>query len=168
MNDFALRITLELGTRHREFEAAELAAILEFDDLEPVLLGLLFQGPHPHVVNKRREGREGGASRKENNENVSFVREEEGRERGCRGEGREEEDRDFASFLAERLDDAKSLAFYRRVARIVPSPIIRDCLTRALDLPARDVRRSRAAYFTTLCLPHLREHEAEANRSRHT
>lgn len=168
MNDFALRITLELGTHHREFEAAELAAILELDDLEPALLGLLFQGPHPQVVNKRRGTLGGGDSRQENNENVSFVREEEGRERGCRGEGREEEARELASFLAERLDDAKSLAFYRRIARIVPSPIIRDCLTRALDLPARDVRRSRAAYFTALCLPHLREHEAAANRSPQT
>jgi hypothetical protein len=60
-----------------------------------------------------------------------------------------------ACYLAERLDDAKSLDFYRRVAASVPTEVIREALARALDLPAANVRRSRAAYFTSLLRPHL-------------
>lgn len=166
MNDFTLRITLELGTRRREFEAQDLAATFGLDDLEPALLALLFQGPYPQLVNKRRGTIGGGASRKENNENVSFVREEEERERGSRGEGREEEARKLASYLADRLRDAKSLALYLRITRALSESLVRDCLSRALDLPAREVKRSRAAYFTALCLPHLREREAADRRHR--
>ena len=60
-----------------------------------------------------------------------------------------------ACYLADRLDDGNSLAFYRLVAEHVTSEIIRNSLTRALDLPAANVRRSRAAYFTSLVRPHL-------------
>jgi hypothetical protein len=60
-----------------------------------------------------------------------------------------------ACYLADRLDDGNSLAFYRLVAEHVPTEVIRDSLTRALDLPAANVRRSRAAYFTSLVRPHL-------------
>ncbi len=167
--DFALRITLELGTHRREFEAAELTSILALDDLEPALLALLFRGPYPQFVNKRRGGRGEEASRLEKNDNDdinSFVREGEERERGCRGKGREEEIEALASHLADRLDDRKSLALYRRLARTVPAEVIRDCLGHALDLPRSQVRRSRAAYFTALCLPHLRERERRAIRPR--
>ena len=167
MNAFTLRITLELGTRRREFEAAELAAALDLDGLEPLLLALLFRGPYPQLVNKRRGVRGEGASRKEGNDNddiYSFVREGEERERGCRGKEREEGAEVLAIHLADRLDDRKSLALYRRLARAIPAPIIRDCLARTLDVPRSKVRRSHAAYFTALCLPHLREHEAHAGR----
>jgi hypothetical protein len=60
-----------------------------------------------------------------------------------------------ACYLADRLDDSKSLAFYRRVAASVPAEVIRDALTRALDLRPANVRRSRAAYFTSLVRPYL-------------
>lgn len=60
-----------------------------------------------------------------------------------------------ACHLADRLDDGKSLSFYRLVAEHVPSEVVRDALTRALDVPAANVRRSRAAYFTSLIRPHL-------------
>lgn len=86
----------------------------------------------------------------------------------CRDRGGREERELLASFLADRLCDAKSLALYLRIARALPESLVRDCLSRALDLPAREVKRSRAAYFTALCLPHLREHEAAANRSHQT
>lgn len=51
MNDFTLRVTLELGTLRREFEAQELAAILGLDELEPTLLSLLLKGTCPHHIN---------------------------------------------------------------------------------------------------------------------
>jgi hypothetical protein len=78
------------------------------------------------------------------------------RDGGSKGEGvlRPEVER-IACYLTDRLDDAKSLAFYRLVAARVPEEIIRDALSRALDLPPAHVRRSRAAYFTSLIRPHL-------------
>ena len=169
MNDFTLRVSLELGTRRREFEAAELAAALDQDDLEPVLLALLFDGPCPQVVNKRRGTLGGGDPRKERNANddmYALVREGEEKEKGCRGKEREEKAEALAFHLADRLNDHKSLALYRRMAHVVPAGIIRDCLARALDVPRSEVRRSRAAYFTALCLPHLREREGRADRPR--
>jgi hypothetical protein len=160
--DFTLRVTLELGSHRRVFEAAELAAALGDDGLEPALLAILFRGPCPQAVNKGRGTLGGGVPRPEKNANVdkhSFVRS--GRDRGCRGEGRKSEAEELAQFLADRLQDQKSLALYRRIARAVPADVVRDCLGRALDLPASQVRRSRAAYFTAMCLPYLRlsEHE---------
>lgn len=163
--DFALRITLELGTQRREFEVAELASVLDLDGLEPALLALLFRGPCPQVANKGRGTLGGEVARKESNANgdiYSLVREGEERERGCRGKEREEGAEALAQYLADRLDDRKSLAFYRRLARTVPAETIRACLVRAIDLPPSSVRRSRAAYFTALCLSHLRSLERQA------
>jgi hypothetical protein len=57
--------------------------------------------------------------------------------------------------LAEQLDDERSLAFYQHVIRAVPEDLIRDALTRARDVPRRDVRRSRAALFTSIIRQHL-------------
>jgi hypothetical protein len=34
--------------------------------------------------------------------------------------------------------------------------VVQDALTRTLDVPRRDIRRSRAALFTSIVLPHLR------------
>ncbi len=68
----------------------------------------------------------------------------------------------MAVYLAERLDDTKSLAFYRRVATSVPAEIIRDRLTRALDLRPASIRRSRAAYFTSLIQPFLQHRLPDA------
>jgi len=62
----------------------------------------------------------------------------------------------IASYLAYKLDDTKSLAFFRRVAEVVPAVAIREALVTALDLRPSEIRRSRAAYFTSLIMPHLR------------
>jgi hypothetical protein len=40
--------------------------------------------------------------------------------------------------------------------------VIRDALVKALDLRPADVRRSRAAYFTSLIMPHLRRCDPKA------
>jgi hypothetical protein len=61
----------------------------------------------------------------------------------------------LADYLATRLGDEKSLAFYGLVARSVPREVIGDALSRALDVPRQNVRRSRAALFTAIVRPHL-------------
>ncbi len=61
----------------------------------------------------------------------------------------------LADYLAKRLDDEKSLAFYQLVARRVPREVVQEALTRALDVPRKDVRRSRAALFTSIVREHL-------------
>jgi hypothetical protein len=60
-----------------------------------------------------------------------------------------------ACYLAERLNDGRSLSFYRRVAENVPSDVVRESLVRALDVKAANIRRSRAAYFTSIIRPYL-------------
>jgi hypothetical protein len=47
-------------------------------------------------------------------------------------------------------------------AEILPPEVIRDALVKALDLRPSDVRRSRAAYFTSIIMPHLRRCEPKA------
>jgi hypothetical protein len=64
-----------------------------------------------------------------------------------------------ASYLAQKLGDTKSMAFFRRVAEVLAPGVIHDALVRALDLRPSDVRRSRAAYFTSIIMPHLRRCE---------
>lgn len=61
----------------------------------------------------------------------------------------------LAGYLADRLDDWKSYRFFLSVAARVPREVILDALTRALDVPRRDIRRSRAAYFTSVIRHHL-------------
>jgi hypothetical protein len=67
-----------------------------------------------------------------------------------------------ASYLADKLGDRKSLTFFRRAVEVLPPEVIRDALVRALDLRPTDVRRSRAAYFTSIIMPHLRRCEPKA------
>jgi len=67
-----------------------------------------------------------------------------------------------ASYLADKLGDRKSLAFFRRAAEVLPPEVIRGALAKALDLRPTDVRRSRAAYFTSIIMPHLRRCEPRA------
>jgi hypothetical protein len=57
--------------------------------------------------------------------------------------------------LAEKLRDEKNLAFYKFVVRRLPEEIIRDALMRALDVPQRNIRRSRGALFASIVAPHL-------------
>lgn len=81
-----------------------------------------------------------------------------GEERGFRGEdgGTELEDvHRMASYLADRLGDAHSLAWYRKVAAGVSASVIHEALTQVLDVPADRIRKSRAAYFTALIRRHL-------------
>ena len=63
----------------------------------------------------------------------------------------------LARHIAATLHDEKSIAWYQLVARRVDHEVIREALTRALDVPARDLRRSRGAVFTALVRPHLKQ-----------
>jgi hypothetical protein len=86
----------------------------------------------------------------------------EGRAKGKGGAARKQAAERTASYLADKLGDSKSLAFFRRAADVLPPEVIRDALVRALDLRSSDVRRSRAAYFTSIIMPHLRRCEPKA------
>jgi len=70
-----------------------------------------------------------------------------------------------ALILARQLDDERSLAFYQCAVREVPEHIIRDALTRSLDVPRRDVRRSRAALFTSIIRPLLPKRNSTQSRT---
>jgi hypothetical protein len=61
----------------------------------------------------------------------------------------------IAVHLADALLDRRSLRWYRMVAARVPPDVVRDALARALDLAPENVRRSRAALFTSLVRPYL-------------
>lgn len=152
-----LQITLERAGRTCTLTGAEIAELVGSPGLVIRLAAVLYS----RSFGAGREGATGmgGAARQEepngpngkeiNSQTRSF------RDGGPKGEGavRPEVER-TACYLADRLDDAKSLAFYRLVAARVPAEIIREALTSALDLRPANVRRSRAAYFTSLVRPH--------------
>jgi len=82
-----------------------------------------------------------------------------GEEEGCRGEdGGETQEfiHSLAEYLADRLDDRRSIAWYRLVASTVGEGVIQDALAKALDVPASRIRKSRGALFTTLIRRHVR------------
>lgn len=159
----SLRLTLSLGERCVAVALPELVALLGSDAVAR-LTAVLFRTVQPEDIHSP-DGERGGRgslglfprTRTKNgiedrvNEPVQTVL----GEKGCRGkEGIDGVD-NLASYLADALDDSRSLRFFRLVAANVPGDVIRECLTRARDIPRRDIRRSRAAVFTKLVLPHL-------------
>ncbi len=60
------------------------------------------------------------------------------------------------NMLAEKLRDEQNLAFYKFVVRRLPEEIVRDALMRALDVPQRNIRRSRGALFASILAPYLK------------
>lgn len=157
---FGLRIALSLGARRRELNPRELGDALGVADPSPALAKLLFTG-HPQAMNKGKGALGEEASRQPVTLNESFnsVPVRTVRTGGeCRGEvrgGAVDNPEALATFLAERLRDWRSLGFYRKIARQLPESVVRDALARALDVPAHAIRRSRAAYFTTLIVKSL-------------
>jgi len=153
-----LQITLSRAGRTCTVAGAELAKLVGSPGLVIRLAAVLYA----RSSDVGREGTTGlggaprhGETNERNGQNInpetrSFP------DGGCKGEGEtRREIEQTACYLADRLDDGHSLAFYRRVAESVPAEIIRDSLARALDLKTAAVRRSRAAYFTSLVRPHL-------------
>lgn len=159
---FSLRITIELDSQARVLTVEQLEQVLSTAAAKQALLDL-FRGPHPQPVPKRRGTIGGGDAPLPENERIliprfrSFVSEGE----GCRGEegvlsdGTPER---WAAFLADRLDDWSSYAWYLRVSRQLPEAAIRDILTQVLDVPDKSIRRSRGALFTSLARRAMNEH----------
>ncbi len=59
----------------------------------------------------------------------------------------------FASYLADALDDRKSFAWYCKVVAHLPREVVLDAFQRARDTRRQDIRRSRAALFTSIVRP---------------
>lgn len=164
MNPPFLRITLSLGSRTRDVAIDAMAEALRSSDPYPALVKLLLD-PNPQLMNKGRETTESGvlslpATVNDDKDLLpnSFSTVTVRNRRESRGRERVElvdDSEALAAFLAERLHDWRSLGFYRKVARMLPESVVRDALTRALDVPAHAIRRSRGAYFTTLIVKSL-------------
>jgi hypothetical protein len=163
-----LEITLSRAGRTCALTGAELAQLLDSPGVVIRLAAVLYSRSRP-VVGREGTAEKGEAVRQEETsarngmENVlgqrSFGWEESRRgEASTRGQAAER----TASYLADKLGDPKSIAFFRRAAEVLPSEVIRDALVKALDLRPSDVRRSRAAYFTSLIMPQLRRCEPKA------
>lgn len=81
----------------------------------------------------------------------------EGRKRRGSTETKAVDRRCKALVIAQKLNDEHNLAFYAFVLRRVPEDVVRDAMVRALDVPARNIRRSRGALFASILAPHLKK-----------
>ena len=151
-----LKITLAASGRSRTFTGAELARVLDSPGIVVRLAAVLYARPDRPAARKGSTGKGEREVPKEEAfpEQRAFCWSE-----GSTGRpisAREQAVERTASYLADKLGDPKSIAFYRRVAEVLPAEVIRDALVKALDLRPANVRRSRAAYFTSLIMPDLR------------
>lgn len=164
-----LQITLSRSGRIYTLTGAELAQLLDSPGIVIRLAAVLYSRTRPatgrkgitgmgEVARQEKTGERNGS--KTDSEQRSFGWDKESRGEGVSARGPAAER--TASYLADKLGDTKSMAFFCRVAEVVPAEVIRDALVRALDLRPSDVRRSRAAYFTSLIMPHLRRCEPKA------
>jgi hypothetical protein len=151
------RIRLEYGTHARVLTLAELARALGLSGREAHLRSLLLASCYPQAVHGEGKPTEGMrrflSPRNETIDINSFPDVGEGWGSGGNHGGPSPEQ--LANELSDQLSDHHSLPFYRLVAVHVPAEVIRDALLRALEPAPRDIRRSRAAYFTALVRPHL-------------
>ena len=150
-----LEITLSRSGRTYTLTGAELAKLLDSPSIVIRLASVLYSRSQP-IAEKGKE--KGEVSRDPEQRSFRWVEGSKGERTSARGEAAER----TASYLADKLGDAKSMAFFRRAAEVLPPEVIRDALVKALDLRPSDVRRSRAAYFTSLIMPHLRRCEPKA------
>jgi hypothetical protein len=158
-----LEITLSRAGRTCALTGADLAQLLDSPGIVIRLAAVLYSRSRP-VAGGEGATKKGEAVRQEEGtersgmENIlgqrSFGWDGESRREGISTRGQAAER--TASYLADKLGDSKSIAFFRRVAEVLPPEVIRDALVKALDLRPSDVRRSRAAYFTSLIMPYLR------------
>src|SRR5664279_1913753 len=139
-----LVVTVRRGQSSCTLPAHLLERMLRVPNLEAMLLRLV----DPHAVHKGREPTESEdvLNKPGTNENGIYMYTKNPfplkEDRGSGKEENIERDSDvdnpeqFAAYLATRLNDEKSTAWYRMVARRVDHNIIRDALVRALDIPA--------------------------------
>jgi hypothetical protein len=162
-----LEITLSRSGRSCALTGAELAQLLASPGIVIRLAAVLYSRSRAITGREGTTGIGEATRQEETNERNGKkidIQQRSFWDEGSRGEGIPacgQAIEQAASYLADKLGDTKSLAFFRRVARVVPAEIIRDALVNALDLRPSDIRRSRAAYFTSLVMPHLRRHESK-------
>ncbi len=158
-------LTVQCGGRSRDVDPDELAGALGAPDIRPALFRLLLgeegdyrgrerdQNGYENEINKLEE--------KDERDSISFLSSfgSQEREKGCRG--KEETHvvdaviHNLAELLANAFADKRSRRFYRLVAERVPLGIIRNAMTDAFEPAPREIRRSRAAYFTSCVMPAL-------------
>jgi hypothetical protein len=167
-NPCDLVVTLELGTKRRIVTAREIVHAFGDPGLAGKLLAVLL-GAHRHGERRGKGGDEGQEVR--NVTQNAFQEASQTRRRSGSGEGAgvarvaapsvqtPDDVERVAAHLASALRDEKSIAYFRIVARAVPREVVRDALTRALDV--RNVRKSRAALFTHIVRPYLPPHSTK-------
>jgi hypothetical protein len=161
-----LQITLSRSGRICTLTGAELAKLVDSPGMVIRLAAVLYSRTRP-VTGKEGASWKGEVVRKEEKRNWNGTENILGQcsfgwDAGSGGDvvsARAQAAERTASYLAEKLGDRKSMAFFRRVAEVLAPEVIRDALVRALDLRPSEVRRSRAAYFTSIIMPHLRRCE---------
>lgn len=156
-----IRLTIDFGDRRQSFFADALAELLVGFSLAEALARLC-----PDVVHMAIQGEgdsEGSPRQGVTNGDQNVVLKTDYETFPIVPRDHEGTSRDgtaaLASYLADCLSDRKSFAFYCEVARVVPADDIERALVAALDVPRRDIRRSRAAYFTAIIKPHLAARE---------
>lgn len=155
-----LQITLARSGRTCTLTGAELAKLVDSPGMVIRLAAVLYSRSRP-IAGKEEPVRHEETNERNGTENILGQRSF-GWDAGSGGDGvsaRAQAAERTASYLAQKLGDTKSMAFFRRVAKVLAPEVIRDALVRALDLRPSDVRRSRAAYFTSIIMPHLRRCE---------
>ncbi len=146
-----LRITLELGARRRVLLGGDVAAVLSAQ-----LLGLLLAG---RSENARTEGEPTeGEGKVPINEIKTPDSDPSPSSRNIEASQTPLPKLDaatdwLAALLAHALKDERSIRYYHLVAETIPLGRIRGALSLALELDEREVKRSRAAYFTAILRP---------------
>ena len=164
-----LEITLSRSGRTCTLTGAELARIFDSPGIVIRLASVLYSRSRPSTEKDGSMVKEGAGRQVETSEQNgrknALGQSSFGWVEGSRAERvptRDQAAEKTASYLADELGDPKSMAFFRRVAEVLPPEVIRDALARALDLRPPNIRRSRAAYFTSLIMPHLRRCEPKS------
>jgi hypothetical protein len=158
-----LQITLSRASRTCTVTGAELAKLVDSPGMVIRLAAVLYSRTRPVTGNGESSSHD---EMNEGNGTADILGQRSfGWDERPRGDGvsaRAQAAERTASYLADKLGDRKSMAFFRRAAEVLPPEVIRDALVKALDLRPSDVRRSRAAYFTSIIMPHLRRCEPKA------
>jgi hypothetical protein len=170
-----ITITLARGNITRAVTPEALARELGVATVQAALLALLLRPDDPELFHSRRSSPSGEPTEGErslgpnvgsNGRNVgrnvnvqeNIIGSPNVNERSFpeKREALSEDASVLATELADKLEDHESLPWFRQVAETLDPLLIRDALACALNLPAHRLRRSRAAYFTSIVAPFVR------------
>lgn len=149
-----LTVTLARGTRRVAFGADEVEQRLELVGLASRLGSLLVEGGLGDSKQSSLSPN-ANADQETGNALAFWGKEGSGEPSGVAAVDSSRESEGFAHYLAEALGDVtrQNIAFYKKVARVVPRSIALDALGRAKD--AQSVRKSRAHLFAFLVRDHF-------------